>query len=60
MKSIFTLLLLLLPFYVNADERILSFHSDIRVMNEYGVVSRGRDQQLEAAVAELFRLVGGN
>ncbi|MFC1661827.1 S41 family peptidase, partial [Gemmatimonadota bacterium] len=30
---------------------------DIQVMNEFGVVSHGRDQQLEAAVAELLRLV---
>lgn len=32
---------------------------DILVRNEYGVVSAGRDQQLEAAVRELLRLVGG-
>jgi tricorn protease len=30
---------------------------DILVMNQYEVLSRGRDQQLEAAVAELLRLV---
>lgn len=30
---------------------------DIKVMNEYSVVSRGRDQQLEAAVAALLKLV---
>ena len=28
---------------------------DIKVMNEYGVISRGRDQQLEAAVTELLK-----
>ena len=31
---------------------------DIRVRNEQAVVSRGRDQQLEAAVRELLRVVG--
>ncbi len=30
---------------------------DILVMNEYSVVNKGRDQQLEAAVAALLRLV---
>jgi Tol biopolymer transport system component/C-terminal processing protease CtpA/Prc len=30
---------------------------DIKVMNEYGVVSKGRDQQLEAAVAALMKLI---
>jgi C-terminal processing protease CtpA/Prc len=30
---------------------------DVRVMNEYEIVSRGRDQQLERAVAELQREV---
>ncbi|HEY5492556.1 MAG TPA: S41 family peptidase [Gemmatimonadaceae bacterium] len=30
---------------------------DIKVMNEYNVVNRGRDQQLEAAVAALLRIV---
>ena len=30
---------------------------DIKVMNEYQVVSRGKDQQLEAAVAALLKLV---
>ncbi len=30
---------------------------DIRVMNEYSVVSRGKDQQLEAAVAALLTLI---
>jgi len=35
----------------------LQTEPDILLMNEYGVVSRGRDQQLEAAVAELMRLV---
>ena len=38
----------------------LQTEPDIRVMNEYDVVSQGRDQQLEAAVTELFRLIGGN
>jgi len=38
----------------------LQTEPDIQVMNEYGIVSHGRDQQLEAAVAELLRLVGGN
>jgi len=28
---------------------------DIKVMNEYEVMSRGRDQQLEAAVAALMK-----
>jgi tricorn protease len=28
---------------------------DIQVMDEYAVVSKGRDQQLEAAVAELMK-----
>lgn len=32
---------------------------DIRVMNEFLPASRGQDQQLEAAVRELLRLVGG-
>ena len=30
---------------------------DVKVMNEYGPASRGRDQQLEAAVTELKKLV---
>ncbi|MCJ7628491.1 MAG: S41 family peptidase [Longimicrobiales bacterium] len=30
---------------------------DIRVMNEFSIRSQGRDQQLEAAVAELTRLI---
>jgi tricorn protease len=30
---------------------------DVQVMNELGVRARGRDQQLEAAVAELMRLI---
>jgi len=30
---------------------------DIKVMNEYQVVSRGKDQQLEAAVAALLKLI---
>ena len=38
----------------------LQTEPDIRVMNEYEIVSQGRDQQLEVAVAELLRLVGGN
>lgn len=33
---------------------------DIRVMNQYDVVSKGRDQQLEAAVKALRELTGGN
>jgi Tol biopolymer transport system component/C-terminal processing protease CtpA/Prc len=37
----------------------LQTEPDIRVMNEYEIVSQGRDQQLEAAVAELLRLIGG-
>jgi tricorn protease len=32
---------------------------DIQVRNEVGVLDRGRDQQLERAVEELLRLVGG-
>jgi len=32
---------------------------DIEVRNEPGIVERGRDQQLERAVAELLRIVGG-
>jgi hypothetical protein len=31
---------------------------DIRVMNEFLPASRGQDQQLEAAIRELMRLVG--
>jgi len=30
---------------------------DIKVMNEYNVVSKGRDQQLEAAIEALKKLV---
>ena len=30
---------------------------DIKVMNEYNVVSKGRDQQLEAAIAALMKLI---
>jgi hypothetical protein len=30
---------------------------DIKVMNEYPVVITGKDQQLEAAVAELMKLI---
>lgn len=37
----------------------LQTEPDIRVMNEPEVASQGRDQQLEAAVAELLRRVGG-
>ena len=32
---------------------------DIQVMNEFVPASRGQDQQLEAAIGELMRLVGG-
>ena len=35
----------------------LQTEPDIRVMNEFNVRDRGRDQQLEAAVAELLRLI---
>jgi hypothetical protein len=35
----------------------LQTEPDIRVMNEYSVVGRGRDQQLEAAVAALLKLI---
>jgi tricorn protease len=28
---------------------------DIKLMNEYGPVAKGKDQQLEAAVAELLK-----
>jgi C-terminal processing protease CtpA/Prc len=30
---------------------------DVKLMNEYGVVITGKDQQLEAAMAELMKLV---
>jgi tricorn protease len=30
---------------------------DIKVMNEYGVVAKGKDQQLDAAVAALLKLI---
>ena len=30
---------------------------DIKVMNEYNVVAKGRDQQLEAAIAALMKLI---
>ena len=30
---------------------------DIKVMNEYRIVSKGRDQQLEAAIAALLKLI---
>lgn len=35
----------------------LQTEPDIRVMNEYPVVSRGKDQQLEAAVAALLKII---
>ncbi len=35
----------------------LQTEPDIRVMNEYQAVSRGKDQQLEAAVAALLKLI---
>ena len=35
----------------------LQTEPDIQIFNEQGVVGRGRDQQLEAAVAELQRKV---
>jgi C-terminal processing protease CtpA/Prc len=35
----------------------LQTEPDIRVMNEYAVVSRGKDQQLEAAVAALLKII---
>jgi C-terminal processing protease CtpA/Prc len=36
----------------------LQTYPDIQVMNEFNVRAQGRDQQLEAAVAELMRLIG--
>ncbi|MEO7520577.1 MAG: S41 family peptidase, partial [Gemmatimonas sp.] len=30
---------------------------DVKVMNEYGAVSKGKDQQLEAAIAELMKML---
>src|SRR5689334_2115857 len=30
---------------------------DIKVMNQYGVVSKGKDQQLEAAIAALMKII---
>ncbi|MGD2123044.1 MAG: S41 family peptidase, partial [Gemmatimonadota bacterium] len=36
----------------------LQTYPDIQVMNEFPVRAQGRDQQLEAAVAELMRLIG--
>jgi hypothetical protein len=30
---------------------------DIKVMNQYQIVSKGRDQQLEAAIAALMKLI---
>ena len=30
---------------------------DIKVMNQYGIVAKGRDQQLEAAIAALMKIV---
>ncbi|MCC6241920.1 MAG: PD40 domain-containing protein, partial [Gemmatimonadaceae bacterium] len=35
----------------------LQTEPDIKVMNEYNVVSKGRDQQLEAAIAALMKLI---
>jgi C-terminal processing protease CtpA/Prc len=35
----------------------LQTEPDIKVANEYGVVSKGKDQQLEAAVAALLKLI---
>ncbi len=35
----------------------LQTEPDIKLMNEYGVVIRGKDQQLEAAVAELLKRI---
>ena len=35
----------------------LQTEPDVRVMNDYAVVGTGKDQQLEAAVAGLMRLV---
>ena len=35
----------------------LQTEPDIRVMNEYPVVSKGRDQQLETAVTELMKAI---
>ncbi|HNV03268.1 MAG TPA: S41 family peptidase [Vicinamibacterales bacterium] len=35
----------------------LQTEPDLRLMNDYAVVGKGRDQQLEAAVAELLKLV---
>ncbi len=32
---------------------------DIKLMNEYEIVSKGRDQQLEAAIKELMKEIGG-
>ena len=37
----------------------LQTEPDILIMNQYELVSQGRDQQLEAAVAELSRLIRG-
>jgi len=31
---------------------------DIKLMNEYDVVGKGKDQQLEAAVAALLKQIG--
>jgi len=30
---------------------------DVMLMNDYGVVGKGKDQQLEAAVAELLKVI---
>jgi hypothetical protein len=35
----------------------LQTEPDIRVMNEFVARSQGQDQQLEAAIAELMRLI---
>lgn len=35
----------------------LQTEPDIKVMNDYNVVSKGRDQQLEAAIAALMKLI---
>jgi tricorn protease len=35
----------------------LQTEPDIKVMNEYHIVSKGRDQQLEAAIAALLKLI---
>jgi tricorn protease len=37
----------------------LQTEPDIRVRNDYGTVAKGKDQQLEAAVAALMKIIGG-